>query len=96
MLHAEVEALQQTLGISYKDAAHRLFMTEIERVKKADSAAKGFSALRKRMGDILAEEICPPISAIDKGEFDNYIFKNGKWEQKSGVQLRDQSSRRGS
>ena len=45
MLHAEVEALQKSLGISYKDAAHCLFMTEIEQVKKADSAAKGFSVV---------------------------------------------------
>jgi hypothetical protein len=96
MLHAEVEALQKTLGISYKDVAHRLFMTEIEQVKKADSAAKGFSALRKRVGEIVAEEICPPISAIDKGEFDNYVLKDGKWEQKPGAQSRDRSGRRGS
>ena len=58
MLHAEVEALQKSLRISYKDAAHHLFMTEIERVKKADSAAKGFSALHKHIGEIVAEEIC--------------------------------------
>ncbi len=95
MLHAEVEELQKTLGISYKDAAHRLFMTEIERVKKADSAAAGFSALRKRIGEIVAEEICPPISAIDKGEFDNYVLKEGKWEMKPGVQYKGQSSQRG-
>jgi len=95
MLHAEVEALQKTLGISYKDAAHHLFMTEIEQVKKANSVAKGFSALRKRIGDIVAEEICPPISAIDKGEFDNYFLKDRKWEQKPGAQSMDHSSRRG-
>jgi len=45
LLHAEVEALQTTLGISYKDAAHRLFMAEVERVQKADLAAKAFGAL---------------------------------------------------
>ena len=95
MLHAEVGALQKSLRISYKDAAHRLFMTEIERVKKANSAAKGFSALRKCIGKIVAEEICPPISAIDKGEFDNYILREGKWEKKPGVQERGQSGRRG-
>ena len=61
-------------------------MTEIKQVKKADSAAAGFSALRKHIGEIVAEEICPPISAIDKGEFDNYVFKEGKWEMKPGVQ----------
>lgn len=31
--HAEVLALQETLGISYKDAAHRLYMAELERFK---------------------------------------------------------------
>jgi hypothetical protein len=85
LLHAEVEALQKTLGISYKDAAHRLFMAEVERVQKADSAAKAFGELRRRMDDILSEEIFPPISAIDKGEFDNYIFKDGGWEMRSDM-----------
>jgi len=58
-------------------------MAEVERVQKADSAAKAFGALRRRMDDILSHEIFPPISAIDKGEFDNFIFKDGKWEMKS-------------
>ncbi len=40
LLHTEVKALQATLGISYKDAAHRLFLAEVERVKKANLAAK--------------------------------------------------------
>jgi len=35
------------------------------------------------MDDILGEEIFPPISAIDKSEFDNYIFGDGKWKMKS-------------
>ncbi len=83
LLHAKVEALQKTLGISYKDAAHRLFMAEVEQVQKADSAAKAFGALWRRMDDILSEEKFPPISAIDKGEINNYIFKDGKWEMKS-------------
>ena len=83
LLHAEVEALQTTLEISYKDAAHRLFMAKVEWVQKADLAAKAFGALQRHMDDILSEEIFPPISAIDKGEFDNYIFKDGKWEMKS-------------
>jgi hypothetical protein len=82
MLHAEVKALQATLGISYKDAVHRLFMAETERVKKADSAAKAFSALRKQIRDTINEEILPAISAIDKGEFDDYILTDGEWKKK--------------
>ena len=83
LLHAKVEALQKTLGISYKDAAHRLFMAEVEWVQKADSAAKAFGALWRCMDDILSEENFPSISAINKGEINNYIFKDGKWEMKS-------------
>jgi hypothetical protein len=84
LLHAEVKALQKTLGISYKDAAHRLFLTEVERVKQTDSSSKAFAAIRERIDDLVNEEICPPVSFIDKGEFDKYVLRNGKWERKSG------------
>jgi predicted phosphohydrolase len=76
----EIQALAQKLGLSYKDAAHRLYMAEIERLKMADSAAKSFSALKHRMDKIVSHELYPPISAIDAGEFDNYILKDGHWE----------------
>jgi hypothetical protein len=39
-LHAEVKALQQRLGISYKDASHRLYMTEIEKLKANEKIHK--------------------------------------------------------
>lgn len=84
MLHAEVKALQATLGITYKDAAHRLFMAETERVKKADSAAKGFSAVRKKIEDTINEDILPAMTAIDKGKLDDYILSDGKWMKKRG------------
>jgi len=45
LLHAEVEALQTILGISYKDAAHRLFMAKVEQVQKGNSTVKAFGAL---------------------------------------------------
>jgi hypothetical protein len=74
--------LQETLGISYKDAAHRLFMAEVEQVKKADSAAKSFGAVRRRIDDLINQDIMPPIVAIDDGEFDDYVFRDKKWESK--------------
>lgn len=80
-----MKALQQKLGISYKDAAHRLFMSEVERVQKADSASKAFAAIRCRMDNLVNEEIYPPISVIDKGDFDGFIWRNGSWEAKSDV-----------
>ena len=82
MCHAEVSALQKQLGISYKDAAHRLYMAEVERVKKSESAARGFAGVRERLESIISSDIIPPIHAIDKGEFDDYVWENGEWQKK--------------
>ena len=71
--------MQNTLGISYKDAAHRLFMAEVERIKKADSAAKNFGAVRQSMASMICTDIISPILAIDKGKLDGYVLKDGEW-----------------
>ncbi|KAF8799850.1 hypothetical protein BYT27DRAFT_7217388 [Phlegmacium glaucopus] len=44
--HSEVLVLQETLGISYKDAAHRLYMAELERVKTDQKMYKAFITLQ--------------------------------------------------
>jgi hypothetical protein len=44
--HAEVIALQERLGISYKDAAHRLFMAEMERLKSHEMMYRSFGNLK--------------------------------------------------
>jgi hypothetical protein len=67
------------LGISYKDAAHRLFSAEVERVKKADSAEKSFAAIRRSLQSLVTSDILPPIEAIDNGKLDEYTWKNGEW-----------------
>jgi hypothetical protein len=79
LAHAEVKALQETLGISYKDAAHRLFMAEVERIKKADSSAKSFNDIRWSLDHLVSESIITPIKGIDEGELDDYVFRDGKW-----------------
>ena len=43
LAHAEVLALRERLGISYKDAAHRLYMAEVERLKADEKLHKGFA-----------------------------------------------------
>ena len=91
LLHAEVKALQKTLGISYKDAAHRLFLAEVERVKKAESATKSFAAIRHSLQSMVTSDIIPPINAIDKGELDEYQWKNGKWVKGICVEQSKQS-----
>jgi hypothetical protein len=83
LLHAEIKALQDTLGISYKDAAHRLFLAEVERVKKADSAQKSFAAIRHSLQSLVTSDILPPIQAIDKGELDQYVWSDGRWLNRS-------------
>ena len=42
-----VLALQHRLGLSYKDAAHRLYMAELERVKRDKMMFSAFSDLEK-------------------------------------------------
>ena len=74
-----MKALQETLGISYKDAAHQLFLAEVEQVKKADSAQKSFTAIWQSLQSLITADIIPAIDAIDKGELDDYIWKNGEW-----------------
>ncbi|KAF8954483.1 hypothetical protein BDZ97DRAFT_1864963, partial [Flammula alnicola] len=48
-LHAEVLALQEKLGISYKDASHRLYIAELEKLKVADQTYKAFKNLDSRI-----------------------------------------------
>jgi hypothetical protein len=78
-----VKALQETLGISYKDAAHRLFLVEVERVKKADSSQKSFAAIQHSLHSLVTSDILPPILAIDQGKLDDYVWEDGKWSKES-------------
>ncbi|KIL54925.1 hypothetical protein M378DRAFT_182373 [Amanita muscaria Koide BX008] len=48
-LHAEVKALQERLGISYKDASHRLYMTEIEKLKADETMHKMSATIKGQM-----------------------------------------------
>ncbi|KAF8810376.1 hypothetical protein BYT27DRAFT_7281205 [Phlegmacium glaucopus] len=50
--HAEVLALQEQLGISYKDASHHLYMAELERLKSDKKMHKAFANLQ-----VLTEQV---------------------------------------
>ena len=82
MLHEEIKAMQVHYGIGYKDAAHRLFMAEVERLKKCDTAARSFATVRDRIDYVMESEIYGPIKAIDNGNFDGFKWNNGRWETK--------------
>ncbi len=47
-LHHEINALMERYGISYKDAAHRLYMTETAKITADDRSKKAFATLRER------------------------------------------------
>ena len=54
-------------------------MAEVERITKADSAAKSFSAIRNSLQSLVISDILSPIEGIDQGELDDYVWKDGKW-----------------
>jgi hypothetical protein len=47
-LHHEINALRERYGISYKDAAHRLYMTETAKITADDRSKKAFATLKER------------------------------------------------
>ncbi|KAF8805985.1 hypothetical protein BYT27DRAFT_7257400 [Phlegmacium glaucopus] len=52
--HSEVLVLQERLGILYKDAAHCLYMAELEKVKTDQKMYKAFTHLRGSTEETLA------------------------------------------
>jgi hypothetical protein len=54
-------------------------MAELERIKKADSAAKSLADIGNTMNSVVTSSIIPAIKAIDKGNLDDYVLKDGKW-----------------
>jgi len=55
-LHIKILSLYETLGISYKDACHWLYMTECEKLKMDQQVKKAFSVLNIQTKD--AHYIC--------------------------------------
>lgn len=47
--HAAVKALQTQFGISYKDASHRLFLAEVEKLEHQTSTLRTYADLKERM-----------------------------------------------
>jgi len=59
--------MQERLGISYKDAAHRLYMAELERVKRDQKMYKAFANLEASTKKTL-EMAFSSISIIDNSK----------------------------
>ena len=70
-LHAEVKAMQARLGLSYKDAAHRLYMAEVEKMQAEKHAELAITSIRNRIDKTIIHEIFPPITSVDSGQMDS-------------------------
>jgi hypothetical protein len=61
MGHTEVKALQEKYGLSYKDAAHRLYHTEARALMENDGAFQTISALRQGMDKCIIHDLTERI-----------------------------------
>jgi hypothetical protein len=64
-LHAEILGIQARWGISYKDAAHRLYLAEVAKLEAEEHALRAIQSIRQRIDDTIMEEIYPAINYID-------------------------------
>jgi hypothetical protein len=69
-LHAEVKALQARFGLSYKDAAHRLYMSEVAKLRAEKRAEEAITSIRTRLDHTIVEQIFPPITRLDNEDFE--------------------------
>lgn len=65
-LHAEILALQARFGLSYKDAAHRLYMAEIAKLGAEQQALNAMESVLERIDSTITQEIGPAINQIDE------------------------------
>jgi hypothetical protein len=70
-LHAEVKAIQQEFGLSYKDSAHRLFLAEISRLKTLERAHRALSYVRQRIDKVVDHELIPPMLKLAEDDDDH-------------------------
>lgn len=66
MAHAEILALKQKYGLSYKDAAHRLYHSEVQKLNAEDEAYAMISELRRQVDDIVEKDVKNMIMDIDR------------------------------
>jgi hypothetical protein len=71
MGHVEVKALQEKYGLSYKDAAHRLYHTEARALMEIDGTFRTISELRQGMDEQIVHELTKQIKSIDAGQTGN-------------------------
>jgi hypothetical protein len=65
-MHEEVLAMQRRYGITYKDAAHRLFLMEVATVQQTHSAMSALDNIQDRIRRVVEMGISNPIAQIDR------------------------------
>lgn len=65
--------MQRRLGISYKDAAHRLYMAEVQKLQTEREVDAGLGKLREQIDKTVSQQIYPPIMAIDEGKVEDAV-----------------------
>jgi hypothetical protein len=61
--------MQSRWGISYKDAAHRLYLLEVEKFREAKQAEHAITSIRDRIHNTVIHDITPIIYHIDHLEW---------------------------
>jgi hypothetical protein len=64
-LHAEILAIQARWGISYKDAAHRLYLAEVAKLEAEEQALRAIESIRERMDETIMDEMGGALNWID-------------------------------
>ena len=67
VLHAKVKALQQRYGLSYKDAAHRLYHSELRVMDVAEDMAGQSGSLHAQVEDNFISDLRERLAQIDEG-----------------------------
>ena len=64
-LHAKVIAMQSWWGLSYKDAAHHLYLAELEKMRESKQAENSMISVCQQIDRIITHDINPIINYID-------------------------------
>jgi hypothetical protein len=64
-LHAEVIAMQTRWGLSYKDAAHRLYLMEVQKLLAEKNAQTGMVNAQDWIDTMVDNKMLTPITQIN-------------------------------
>ena len=67
-LHAEIKAMQDQYGLSYKDSAHRVYLAEQARLQALTNTHNAVLMIRERGDKILDHEIVPVMVNLEERE----------------------------